>query len=133
MLRQKRTTVGLLTCARSASSRIGCRAKAWGSVSTSLATRCSAGASEVKEAVMRSSMSARGRGAQQCNRVCTPQRTVALRNNGGMNQLNALKQFPTVVAAPGAFKQPAQFPPQDATTHQSLILKALHPPENAPL
>src|SRR4051794_20303694 len=58
MLRQKRTTVGLLTCARSASSLTGRLAKARGSPSTSRATRCSAGASEGIEALMRSSMAA---------------------------------------------------------------------------
>ena len=56
MLRQKRTTVGLLTCERSASSVTGKLAKARGSASTSLPTRCSAGAREGKEALIRSSM-----------------------------------------------------------------------------
>ena len=42
-----------------------------------------------------------------------------------MNQLDALKQFTTVVADTGDFKQLAQFKPQDATTNPSLILKAL--------
>src|SRR3954466_8716875 len=56
MLRQKRTTVGLLTCARSASSLTGRLANARGSASTSLPTRCSAGASDDSEARMRSSM-----------------------------------------------------------------------------
>ena len=56
MLRQKRTTVGLLTCARSASSETGRLAKLRGSSSTSLPTRCSAGAREGMEALMRSSM-----------------------------------------------------------------------------
>jgi transaldolase len=42
-----------------------------------------------------------------------------------MNQLDALKQFTTVVADTGDFKQLAQFMPQDATTNPSLILKAV--------
>jgi transaldolase len=42
-----------------------------------------------------------------------------------MNQLDALKQFTTVVADTGDFKQLAQFKPQDATTNPSLILKAV--------
>ncbi|HRL99655.1 MAG TPA: transaldolase [Acidovorax sp.] len=50
-----------------------------------------------------------------------------------MNQLDALKQFTTVVADTGDFKQLAQFKPQDATTNPSLILKAVQKPEYAPL
>jgi transaldolase len=50
-----------------------------------------------------------------------------------MNQLDALKQFTTVVADTGDFKQLAQFRPQDATTNPSLILKAVQKPEYAPL
>jgi transaldolase len=50
-----------------------------------------------------------------------------------MNQLNTLKQFTTVVADTGDFKQLAQFLPQDATTNPSLILKAVQKPEYAPL
>ncbi|MBK6323605.1 transaldolase [Candidatus Aalborgicola defluviihabitans] len=50
-----------------------------------------------------------------------------------MNQLDALKQFTTVVADTGDFKQMAQFQPQDATTNPSLILKAVQKPEYAPL
>ena len=42
-----------------------------------------------------------------------------------MNQLDALKQFTTVVADTGDFRQMAQFKPQDATTNPSLILKAV--------
>lgn len=49
------------------------------------------------------------------------------------NQLDALKQFTTVVADTGDFKQLAQFQPQDATTNPSLILKAVQKPEYAPL
>jgi hypothetical protein len=56
MLRQKRTTVGLLTWARSANSETGKEANARGSSNTNLATRCSAGANEEMDAVMRSSM-----------------------------------------------------------------------------
>lgn len=50
-----------------------------------------------------------------------------------MNQLNALKQFTTVVADTGDFKQLGQFLPQDATTNPSLILKAVQKPEYQPL
>lgn len=50
-----------------------------------------------------------------------------------MNQLDALKQFTTVVADTGDFKQLAAFQPQDATTNPSLILKAVQKLEYAPL
>src|SRR6185295_15057074 len=50
-----------------------------------------------------------------------------------MNQLDQLKQFTTVVADTGSFKQLAQFAPRDATTNPSLILKAVQQPEYAPL
>ena len=53
--------------------------------------------------------------------------------NQSLNQLAALKQFTTVVADTGDFKQLAQFQPQDATTNPSLILKAVQKPEYAPL
>ncbi|GAB4406374.1 MAG: transaldolase [Rhodoferax sp.] len=46
-----------------------------------------------------------------------------------MNQLEALKQFTTVVADTGDFHQMAAFAPQDATTNPSLILKAVQKPE----
>jgi transaldolase len=46
-----------------------------------------------------------------------------------MNQLDALKQFTTVVADTGDFRQLAQFKPQDATTNPSLILKAVQKPD----
>ena len=46
-----------------------------------------------------------------------------------MNQLDALKQFTTVVADTGDFLQMARFQPQDATTNPSLILKAVQKPE----
>lgn len=46
-----------------------------------------------------------------------------------MNQLEALKQFTTVVADTGDFHQISQFQPQDATTNPSLILKAVLMPE----
>ena len=46
-----------------------------------------------------------------------------------MNQLDALKQFTTVVADTGDFKQISQFKPQDATTNPSLILKAVQKAE----
>ena len=50
-----------------------------------------------------------------------------------MNQLDALKQFTTVVADTGDFLQLAQFQPRDATTNPSLILKSVQKPEYAPL
>jgi transaldolase len=50
-----------------------------------------------------------------------------------MNQLEQLKQFTTVVADTGNFKQLAAFAPQDATTNPSLILKAVQQPDYAPL
>ena len=50
-----------------------------------------------------------------------------------MNQLDALKQFTTVVADTGDFRQLAQFQPQDATTNPSLILKAVQKSDYAPL
>lgn len=46
-----------------------------------------------------------------------------------MNQLDALKQFTTVVADTGDFKQIEAFQPTDATTNPSLILKAVQKPE----
>ena len=46
-----------------------------------------------------------------------------------MNQPDALKQFTTVVADSGDFKQLSQFKPRDATTNPSLILKAVQKPE----
>jgi transaldolase len=50
-----------------------------------------------------------------------------------MNQLNQLKQYTTVVADTGDFKQLAAFAPRDATTNPSLILKAVQQPDYAPL
>ena len=50
-----------------------------------------------------------------------------------MNQLDALKQFTTVVADTGDFKQLGAYLPQDATTNPSLILKAVQKPDYAPL
>ncbi len=50
-----------------------------------------------------------------------------------MNQLDRLKNFTTVVADTGNFRQLAQFAPQDATTNPSLILKAVLQPDYAPL
>lgn len=49
-----------------------------------------------------------------------------------MNQLDALKQFTTVVADTGDFKQLDAFKPQDATTNPSLILKAVQKADYAP-
>ena len=45
-----------------------------------------------------------------------------------MNQLEALKQYSTVVADTGDFQQIGGFQPQDATTNPSLILKAVQMP-----
>ncbi|GAP34826.1 transaldolase [Piscinibacter sakaiensis] len=50
-----------------------------------------------------------------------------------MNPLDQLKQFTTVVADTGNFRQLAAFAPQDATTNPSLILKAVQQPDYAPL
>ena len=50
-----------------------------------------------------------------------------------MNQLEALKQFTTVVADTGDFNQLGQFRPQDATTNPSLILKAVQKADYQPL
>jgi transaldolase len=50
-----------------------------------------------------------------------------------MNQLEALKQYTTVVADTGDFRQLAQYQPQDATTNPSLILKAVQKADYAPL
>ena len=50
-----------------------------------------------------------------------------------MNQLDALKQFTTVVADTGDFKQLDAFKPQDATTNPSLILKAVQKADYQPL
>ncbi|OOG41260.1 transaldolase [Polaromonas sp. A23] len=50
-----------------------------------------------------------------------------------MNQLDALKQFTTVVADTGDFKQLDAYKPRDATTNPSLILKAVQKPDYQPL
>ena len=50
-----------------------------------------------------------------------------------MDQLTALKQFTTVVADTGDFKQLDAFKPQDATTNPSLILKAVQKADYQPL
>jgi transaldolase len=50
-----------------------------------------------------------------------------------MNQLEQLKQYTTVVADTGNFKQMAAYAPRDATTNPSLILKAVLQPDYAPL
>ena len=50
-----------------------------------------------------------------------------------MNQLQALKQFTTVVADTGDFRQLDAYKPQDATTNPSLILKAVQKSDYAPL
>ncbi|MBO9648611.1 MAG: transaldolase [Variovorax sp.] len=50
-----------------------------------------------------------------------------------MNQLDTLRQWTTVVADTGDFRQLAQFRPRDATTNPSLILKAVQKPEYRPL
>ena len=48
-----------------------------------------------------------------------------------MNQLDQLKQYTTVVADTGNFRQLAAFAPRDATTNPSLILKAVQQPDYA--
>ncbi|MBC7680710.1 MAG: transaldolase [Ferruginibacter sp.] len=50
-----------------------------------------------------------------------------------MTQLDSLKQFTTVVADTGDFKQLGVFLPTDATTNPSLILKAVQKSDYAPL
>jgi transaldolase len=50
-----------------------------------------------------------------------------------MNQLDALKQFTTMVADTGDFKLLGAWQPQDATTNPSLILKAVQEPDYQPL
>jgi transaldolase len=50
-----------------------------------------------------------------------------------MNRLDQLRQYTTVVADTGNFRQLAQFAPRDATTNPTLILKAVQQPEYAPL
>ncbi|HET8744507.1 MAG TPA: transaldolase [Ramlibacter sp.] len=50
-----------------------------------------------------------------------------------MNQLDALKQYTTVVADTGDFRQLAHYHPKDATTNPSLILKAVQKTEYAHL
>ena len=54
-------------------------------------------------------------------------------NQPALDQLSALKQFTTVVADTGDFKQMAAYRPQDATTNPSLILKAVQKADYAPL
>ena len=51
----------------------------------------------------------------------------------GMNQLEALRQWTTVVADTGDFRQLDAFKPQDATTNPSLILKAVQKSDYRPL
>ncbi|MBC7717621.1 MAG: transaldolase, partial [Pseudorhodobacter sp.] len=50
-----------------------------------------------------------------------------------MNSLDQLKQYTTVVADTGNFKQLTAFAPRDATTNPSLILKAVQQADYAPL
>ena len=50
-----------------------------------------------------------------------------------MNALEQLKQYTTVVADSGNFREMARFAPRDATTNPSLILKAVQQPDYAPL
>src|SRR5450830_713669 len=65
------------------------------------------------------------------NMIETGQPVARLRppDNGGMNQLDALKQFTTVVADTGDFRQIDTYLPTDATTNPSLILKAVQKPD----
>ena len=48
-------------------------------------------------------------------------------------QLEQLKQYTTVVADTGDFRQMEEFSPQDATTNPSLILAAANKPEYRPI
>ena len=66
------------------------------------------------------------------NSALTAHRAVA-EYTFAMNQLDALKQFTTVVADTGVFRQLWQFKPQDATTNPSLILKAVQKADYQPL
>lgn len=50
-----------------------------------------------------------------------------------MSQLDALKQYTTVVADTGDFRLLSRYQPHDATTNPSLILKAVQKAEYAPL
>lgn len=50
-----------------------------------------------------------------------------------MNQIDQLRQYTTVVADSGNFRQLAAFAPRDATTNPSLIVKAVQQPDYAPL
>jgi transaldolase len=50
-----------------------------------------------------------------------------------MNQLDQLRQYTTLVADSGNFRQFAAFAPRDATTNPSLIVKAVQQPDYAPL
>jgi transaldolase len=50
-----------------------------------------------------------------------------------MNQLEQLRQFTTVVADTGNFRELAAFAPRDATTNPALIAKAVQQPGYAPL
>ena len=54
-------------------------------------------------------------------------------DNARMNQLDALRQWTTVVADTGDFRQLGAFKPHDATTNPSLILKAVQKAEYRPL
>jgi len=60
-------------------------------------------------------------------------KTVSNTSPLALQQLAALKQFTTVVADTGDFKQLSAFQPQDATTNPSLILKAVQKPDYLPL
>ena len=50
-----------------------------------------------------------------------------------MNQLEALRQFTTVVADTADFRQLPPFKPQDAPTHPAFILKAVQKAGYRPL
>jgi transaldolase len=56
-----------------------------------------------------------------------------LRTMGGMNQLEQLKQYTTIVADTGDFQSMKAFTPRDATTNPSLILKAVQKDDYKPL
>ena len=54
-------------------------------------------------------------------------------HNDAMNQLDALRQWTTVVADTGDFRQLDAYKPHDATTNPSLILKAVQKDDYRPL
>ncbi len=70
-------------------------------------------------------------------RTCTDARILIVLQENPCNhmatQLEQLKQYTTVVADTGDFRQMEEFSPQDATTNPSLILAAAAKPEYRPI